>query len=209
MKTHEGSREGRRLSRKSRNPSKDENGIMKEGQFQVPDETFKKMLLPNEKFMDDDNLPGNLIQGIKPKPVDSINLDDLPICEPDFNHSSPNSFYAAQLLSPPCFNPKLNYGISNAQIFLKPFGASATPGTYNQNVPGYPKLASPGPKDFLGGYADFTSFAQDVGGVNGLLLEPGNASPYLADGGYAGAYQQPTSKEENEENKQCASRCIC
>jgi hypothetical protein len=197
MKTHEGSREGRRLSRKTRNPSKDENAIGREGQFQIPNEMFKK--LPNSERFEEDNVQGNVVQEMKGKDVNNINLDDLPICDPEYNHSSPNSFYAAQLLSPPYFNSKLNYGMPNPQIFLKPLGSSVTPGTYNQNLP---KLASPGPKDFLGGYADFTSFAQDVGGVNGLLLEPGNTSPYLPDAPYTNApYAQPIPKEESEENK--------
>ena len=197
MKTHEESREGRRLSRKTRNFSKDENVVMRERQFQSPNEAFKKQF--NERF-EEENIQSNVVQGMKGKgSVNNINLDDLPVCDPDYNHSSPNSFYAAQLLSPPCFNSKLNYGIPNPQIFLKPLGSSVTPGTYNQNLP---KLPSPDPKDFLGGYADFTSFAQDVGGINGLLLEPGNTSPYLADGPYTNVpYPQSTFKEESEENK--------
>lgn len=206
MKTHEGAREGRRQSRKSRKTLKDDNAIMKVGNFQVPIEAPKKITLPGERFTEDDNLPNNLIQGAKAKPdIDNINLDDLPICDPDFNHSSPNSFYAAQLLSPPCFNSKLNYGMPNPQLFLKPFGSTVTPtpSTYNQNMPAYPKLTSPSPKDFLGGYADFTSFAQDVGGVSGLLLEPGNASPFPTDGMYGTTQyvQSIVNKEENGDNK--------
>jgi hypothetical protein len=184
MKTHENGREYRRLSRRNRTLTKDENAIMKEGVFQVPEESLKKIAIPNEKFIEDDNAAGNLVR-TKPG-INSINLDDLPICDPDYNHSSPNSFYAAQLLSPPCFNPKINYGIPNPQVFIKPYSMPS----YNQN---FPKLSSPGPKDFLGGYADFTSFAQD--GANNLLLDPGTASPYPIEGMY------PIRREENEENK--------
>jgi len=191
MKTHESTRECRRLSRRNRIVTKDENANAKEGVFQVPEEPLKKIVTPNEKFVEDDNMPGNLVQGIRTKPaINSINLDDLPICEPDYNNSSPNSFYAAQLLSPPCFNSKINYEITNPQVFIKSYGSSVP--LYSQ---GFPKLPSPGPKDFLGGYADFTSFVQDVGGANGLLLDPGNASSYLVEGMY------PARKEESEENK--------
>lgn len=175
---------------------KDLEASAKEGPFQVPDDLLKKIAVSNEKFIEDDNIPSNLAQGIKAKPgIDNINLEDLPICDPDFNHSSPNSFYAAQLLSPPCFNPKVNYGIANPQVFLKPFTSSILPGQ------SFPKLTSPGPKEFLGGYADFTSFAQDISGVNGLLLEPGNTSPYFADGPYANSCPQQNNKEGNEDSK--------
>lgn len=196
MKTHEGSRECRRLIRKNRNLIKDLEANAKEGSFQTPDDVIKKIAVSNEKFIEDDNVPRNLVQEIKTKSgFVNINLEDLPIYDPDFNHSSPNSFYAAQLLSPPCFNPKVDYGITNPQVFLKSFASSMLPSQ------SFPKLTSPGPKEFLGGYADFTSFAQDISGVNGLLLEPGNTSPHFAESPYVNSCPQQNNKEANEDSK--------
>lgn len=195
MKTHDETREGRRQIRRNRKIMKCE----KDSIFQVPDEAFKRFLSPGEKLQEDDNIPVNLVRGLKSgSGIESINLDDIPVCDPDFNHSPPSSFYMAQPLTPACLNPRLNCNFNNPQIILKSL-ASMTPSTFSQQaVPG-PKVLSPSPRNFIGGYADFTSFAQDAGDVNGLLLDPGNVSPYFTDIAYVPpVYTQPSTNKKEE-----------
>ena len=200
MRTHEGSKEGRRHSRRVKRNEKDsENGLNSEA-FRVPDETCRKVApCVNDREIEEDkqdNVVASLLQGIRIAPnIEGINLDDLPICDQDFNHSPRSPPYTAQIPSPPCFGSKFGYA-SPRQNFFKAFapyslpmpGQTSVP--YGQNLPLPQKLASPSPQSYpptFGGCVDFTSIAH---GVTGPLYGSGSTSPCFTGGVYPAAFYQ-------------------
>ena len=101
--------------------------------------------------------------------MESLNLDELPVFEPEFGRTPPSSLYQPQLMSPRGFGGvKLGCNSPQSQQklikVLYPYGLNVapTPSTYNQNVHACQKIASPSPPSFpptFGGCVDFTTFA--------------------------------------------------